>query len=167
MSQVAIEKIHGEGPESRSLFEEIGNIAERIRQRAFELFQRRGAGNGADVDDWLSAERELIWSPASDLIDKAGAFELQVAVPGFDAKDVNVTALPDAIVIRAETTHRHDKTEGDVRFCEFGERSLFRRFDLPAPINVDKVTANVDKGVLKLTAAKANVASEKKIPAAA
>jgi HSP20 family molecular chaperone IbpA len=31
---------------------------------------------------------------------------------------------------------------------------MFRRFDLPEPINVDKVTANLDKGVLQLIALK-------------
>jgi len=30
-----------------------------IRIRAFEIFVERGADHGADVDDWLQAEREL------------------------------------------------------------------------------------------------------------
>ena len=32
---------------------------EAIARRAYEIFERRGAGHGADVDDWLQAEREL------------------------------------------------------------------------------------------------------------
>jgi hypothetical protein len=32
---------------------------EDIAGRAYELFLLRGAGHGADVDDWLQAEREL------------------------------------------------------------------------------------------------------------
>jgi hypothetical protein len=31
---------------------------ERIRQRAYELFQARGGDDGHDMDDWLTAERE-------------------------------------------------------------------------------------------------------------
>ena len=42
-----------------------------------------------------------------------------------------------------------------VRFCEFGRKTIFRRFDLPEAINLDKVTADLNKGVLHLTAAKA------------
>jgi HSP20 family molecular chaperone IbpA len=42
-----------------------------------------------------------------------------------------------------------------VYFCEFGQKTLFRRFDLPEGINTDKVTANLDKGILQLTATKA------------
>ena len=31
---------------------------ERIRQRAFERYQQRGAEDGRDFEDWLEAERE-------------------------------------------------------------------------------------------------------------
>jgi hypothetical protein len=33
--------------------------AERIRQRAYELFQKRGGQHGFDIEDWLRAEAEL------------------------------------------------------------------------------------------------------------
>lgn len=32
---------------------------ERIAQRAYELYLSRGAADGAAMDDWLEAEREL------------------------------------------------------------------------------------------------------------
>jgi len=165
MSQVIVEKVHEDGEKSRSLFMRIGDLAERVRQRAFQIFQNRGSRDGNDLEDWLQAERELIWAPEADLVEKDGRFELQVAVPDFDAKEVRVAALPDSLVVSAESIHRHEKAGGDVCFCEFGERSLFRRIDLPAAINIDKVTANLDKGVLKLTAEKAQ--SGKRVTVAA
>ena len=30
-----------------------------IRQRAFEIYNERGGSDGADLEDWLQAEREL------------------------------------------------------------------------------------------------------------
>jgi len=30
-----------------------------IAQRAYEIYQNRGCSQGADLDDWLQAEREL------------------------------------------------------------------------------------------------------------
>jgi hypothetical protein len=33
---------------------------DRIAMRAYELYLARGAGDGAAMDDWLSAERELV-----------------------------------------------------------------------------------------------------------
>lgn len=32
---------------------------DRIAERAYELYVRRGGGDGRDLDDWLEAEREL------------------------------------------------------------------------------------------------------------
>jgi hypothetical protein len=32
---------------------------EKIRNRAHEIYQRRGEEPGRDLDDWLQAEREL------------------------------------------------------------------------------------------------------------
>jgi hypothetical protein len=32
---------------------------DRVAQRAYELYMARGCADGQDVDDWLSAEREL------------------------------------------------------------------------------------------------------------
>jgi len=32
---------------------------EEVRQRAFELYQRRGAEPGRELEDWLAAEAEL------------------------------------------------------------------------------------------------------------
>jgi HSP20 family molecular chaperone IbpA len=158
MSQIAVQRVREAGTQC-SLFEEMKNLAERVRQRAFEIFQNRAGQNGSDLDDWYQAERELIWTPESDLLEKDGKFEMQVAVTGYDPKDVHVTALPDAVLVTAESTHKHNKSDGDVCFCEF-QRSMFRRYDLPAPIDVDKVTANVDDGILKVTAAKAETQAQ-------
>jgi hypothetical protein len=33
--------------------------AEEIRQRAYEIYVRRGGAPGRDIDDWAAAEREL------------------------------------------------------------------------------------------------------------
>ncbi|MFA5794194.1 MAG: DUF2934 domain-containing protein [Candidatus Brocadiia bacterium] len=34
-------------------------LAEQIRQRAYELYQKKGQKNGNDMTDWLEAEREI------------------------------------------------------------------------------------------------------------
>lgn len=39
---------------------EPSNQEERIRCRAYELYEQRGAEDGHDMDDWLQAESELI-----------------------------------------------------------------------------------------------------------
>jgi hypothetical protein len=34
-------------------------LQERIRSRAYELYEQRGGNHGNDLDDWLQAEWEL------------------------------------------------------------------------------------------------------------
>lgn len=152
--QVAVEKLDEKKAGAASILDEIKKLSEQIRKRAFEIFEGRGGGDGFATNDWAAAERDLFRIPESELIEQEGKFEVEVSAPGFDAGEVKVTALPDALIVKATSTHKHDKTEGEVHFCEFGEKTLFRRFDLPTPINVNKVTANLDKGVLHLTAFK-------------
>jgi HSP20 family molecular chaperone IbpA len=154
MPQVAIEKLDGKNAADTSVVDEMKTLAERIRQRAFEIFEKRGAADGLAINDWLSAERDLFRIPESELVEREGKFEARVSAPGIDPSDVTVTALPDALIVQGSAVHTHEHSDGDVRFCEFDQRTLFRRFDLPERINVDQVTANLDKGVLQLTARK-------------
>ena len=35
------------------------DYGDRVAQRAYELYLARGAGDGRDFDDWLTAEREM------------------------------------------------------------------------------------------------------------
>ena len=155
MSQVAIYKCKNLEATSQPLLEQMEATIDSIRRQAFTIFQNRNGGNGSDLDDWLQAERDVVWSPASELVDDKKEFRARIALPGFDAKDIQVSAMPDALVIQADATHTHEGKSGNVRFCEFSENKLFRRLDLPAPVDVDKVTASMDKGILQVTAPKA------------
>lgn len=146
--------------EEQSLFDEI-------RRRAYGLFERRGCANGGDVDDWLAAEREMLSSPQAELTEKDGEFHVRVAVPGLDAKEIQVSAMPGYVVVKAGASHTGEKKEGEFHFSEFADRTLFRRIDLPAPIDIDKVKATLDKGLLLLTAEKAAKAKHEKLAVAA
>jgi len=155
MPNVAVEKVRDADAMRPSLFEPVLAIAEKIRRRAFEIFQGRGFADGSHLDDWLQAERDIIQSTEAELIEKDGKFCLRMAAPGFDAKDIHITAMPATLIVRAKARHQHEKNEGHVQFCEFGQKELFRALDLPAPINPDKVSASLDQGILQLTAEKA------------
>jgi len=155
MSNVAIQKCSDPEALPKTLWQRMNAITDEIRQRAFDLFEGRGRTIGMDLGDWLQAEREVVWSPASELVEKKDDFCARVAVPGFDAKDLEVTATPNELIVQAESTHTHEGKEGDVCLCEFSGRKLFRRLDLPSEIDVNKVTASLDKGILEIDAPKA------------
>jgi len=161
VSRVAITKCE---TAPQTLLERMEAITDSIRKRAFSLFQNREAGKGSAVDDWLQAERDVVLFPASELVDEGKEFKASIALPGFEAKDIQVSAMPDALVIEADANHTHEGKDGNVCFCEFSEKQLFRRFDLPESVDVEKVTASMDKGILHVMAPKATA---KEIAAAA
>ena len=43
----------------------LGNdgIRERVSSRAYELYERRGADHGCDLEDWAKAENEVLSPP--------------------------------------------------------------------------------------------------------
>ena len=153
MTRITINKCKDTNAAGHAL-ERAQAITDAIRRRAFDLSQSRDGNGGSDVEDWLRAERDTVCSPASELVDNDKEFQARVALPGFEAKDIEVSALPDALVIWAEVTHKHGGKNGSVLFCEFSEKQLFRRLALPAPIDDDKVSASVENGVLQVTAPK-------------
>jgi HSP20 family protein len=153
MAHVAVEKVNGSA-QSPSLANKLETLSGRIRQRAYEIFEHRGS-DGQALDDWLQAERGLIFAPESEVIEKDGKFEIRVAAPGFKAAETRVTVLPDAVIVAAESNHKHEENKENVHLCEFGSRNLYRRLELPTSINVDKVSASLEDGMLRITAQKA------------
>jgi HSP20 family molecular chaperone IbpA len=155
MPQVTIVKCNDSETIPQRLLEQLEAITDSIRKRAFNIFGNRKGWNSSHLDYWLQAEREVVLPAASELVDDEKEFRASIAAPGFDAKDIQVSAMPDALVIQAEASHTHEGESGAVCFCEFSGKNLFRRLDLPVSIDVDRVTAPVDKGILHITAPKA------------
>jgi HSP20 family protein len=164
MSQVAVKKVNDENKETLPVFSEIAKRFEAIGRRAFDLFEKRGRELGHDLEDWLNAEHELGW-PAAELSEKDGAYEIQIALPGFEPKEVEVTATPSEIVVHAATKQEKKGEKDNVLWTEFGSSDVYRRFEVPNSINVDKVTANIENGLLHIKAAQ--VSKPKEIPAKA
>ena len=52
ISKIAVNKVKEKGTESPALFEEMKSLTERVRRRAYELFQRRDKMDGPPFDDW-------------------------------------------------------------------------------------------------------------------
>lgn len=143
-------------PEKRvgSLFDELTEIERRVSKRAFEHFGHRGWIVGRDVDDWLQAERELLWRPCAELTETDDALRARLALAGMTPKDVEVEAEPDRLTVRAATKHEHRKEES-FHFCEFHQGNLYRSIVLPATVVPEKAKAEMKEGILTVTLPKA------------
>ena len=147
-----------------SLLEEQMEIERQLSRRAFGLFERRGWGRGRELDDWLEAEKELLWRPCAELTETAADLRLRVALAGLTPKDVAVQVEPDRVTVRASTTHEHRMEEGGFRFCEFHQGNLYRSIRLPAAVVPEKAKAEFREGILTVTLPKAKEPPRKKTP---
>jgi HSP20 family protein len=148
---------------SKSIFDEIERMQDRITRRAYEIFSENGGIFGRDIDDWLQAERELVWTPAVELTEKDSEFLLEVAAPGVNSKDLNIEVTADDILIKADVHHEHKEKEGEVHVCEFAHGNLFRSIHLPKKIDPEKVKAEFKNGMLTLKAPVVEEARAKKV----
>lgn len=146
-----------------SIAEQVERLHQRIAERAYALFRGRN-GVGADpFGDWLSAEQELVWKPATELREQDGTVTVLAALPGVEAKDIEVDVTPLDVVIKAGTTHSHTEDKGTVHRCEFVAGGAFRSIGLPKAIDTAKVKADYQNGMLRITAPVAAEAQTRRV----
>ena len=79
-----------------------------IARRAFELFEGRGGGHGHDVDDWITAELELLRPYRHDLKESAGAVVFHAELPcSFTPDQLNVSVEPRRLIVSGEIGRAH------------------------------------------------------------
>ena len=145
MSNIPVEKVREAAALPRPLLEEMESISASIRSKAYELFLMRGSNPGNDLEDWLQAERQLMWLPDTELSEKEKEFQVRIHLQGLEANDIHIIALPNSILLHAEPKSR--------------ESRFFQRLDFKAPVNPDRVTAKLDKGILQVVVPKVRAAS--------
>lgn len=137
---------------TQSIVDEVNDVRGQIARRAHEIFSENGGIPGSDLDDWLRAERETVWTPAVELREKTGVFKLSLAFPEFYAKDVEVRVTADDILVKADLRNKAPEEEETVHIHEFVSGRMFRAIHLPRKINPDKVQAHLKNGMLTITA---------------
>lgn len=92
------------------------------------------------------------WMPAVDVTETDTAMKMTVELPGIDQKDVHIELDGQVLTLRGEKVD--ERVEGDKKkdfYLEERSYGAFQRsFTLPPNIDVDKITASFDKGVLTL-----------------
>jgi len=124
-----------------SLGGEIGDLNERITKRAYEIFERRGRILGFELDDWLAAEKELVWKPSVQLTEKGNELVLVAALSGVDPKDIQIEATPEDLIIKGET-----------RPSESQSVSMWSSIHFPKKVSADHIKARFKNGILRIHA---------------
>jgi HSP20 family protein len=89
-------------------------------------------------------------SPAIDIHETDAAIELTAELPGLSQDDVEIEVREGRLTLRGQKNVSHDGS-GDLRISERSYGSFARTMMLPDTIDVEKITAEFDKGVLHVT----------------
>jgi len=89
--------------------------------------------------------------PALDVYEKDGKYIVELAVPGYEAKEIHAEVNAGALTISGSHVETTEKKTAKFYRKEMYRGSFTRTAALPQDIDPDKVDARVEKGVLTLT----------------
>jgi len=100
--------------------------------------------------------------PAVNIKDSADHFYVEVAVPGMEKKDFQISLKDNVLTISSEKRKEEEKQEGSYTRREYSYQSFSRSFTLPDGIvDSDKITAKYENGELQITIPKKEEAKPK------
>lgn len=103
------------------------------------------------------------WSPACDISEQAGAYLVEVDLPGLKESDINIEVKGKHLVLSA-LRKRESETKQDAGYrFERNFGSFQRTFSLPDDIEGEKIEAQYTNGVLTVALPKRQQAHPKKI----
>lgn len=102
-----------------------------------------------------------VWKPAVELQDEGDRLTLKAELPGMEAKDLDISVLKDAVVIRGEHRYENKSENNGVFHSEFRYGKFERAIALPVAVQNDKVEANFNNGILTLTLPKTEAAKNR------
>jgi HSP20 family protein len=134
-------------------FREFSTLQDRINR----VFRESYTGN---QDDSLTTSS---FAPAVDVYEDEHKVSLKIEVPGIEEKDIDVRVENNTLTVHGERKIEKEEKEENYRRVERQYGSFTRSFTLPQTVDTENVSANYDKGVLKITLPKKAEAKPKQI----
>ena len=103
------------------------------------------------------------FAPPVDVYEDEHNVTLKIEVPGIDEKDIDVRIENNVLTVHGERKFEKEEKEENFRRVERQYGSFTRTFTLPNTVDSEKVSANYEKGILKVTLPKRAEAKPKQI----
>jgi HSP20 family molecular chaperone IbpA len=137
---------------SDSIPDEIEEMRDRIRSRAYEIYQSKAEGCGHELDNWLEAERELIRKPPVELIEGDSALKVLMAVADVDSEEIGIAVSPEYLLVKTGKPNGQGETNGKAQESRFEAGGIFQLVSFSKPVDPKKAKAEFKDGVLHFTA---------------
>ena len=147
-----------EDKKSPQLFTGMNPLGDHFRREMDTLMSRFFGGaspyfpmeTAAQRTGFPSLDMTGAVSPAIDINETDAAIELTAELPGLGENDVEIELRDRRLTLRGQKNVTHDDG-GDLRISERSYGSFARTMTLPDTVDIDKITAQFDKGVLHIT----------------
>jgi HSP20 family protein len=116
---------------------------------ASEFFHDPFAGFGA-LDRWFGDFTPARFQPRIDVVDDGEALRVTAELPGVEREDLQTTIENGALVLRGEKKLDKRSEEKGCYRLERAYGAFMRTVPLPEDVDLEKVDAKFDKGVLTL-----------------
>jgi len=150
---ISVQKLRELADAGTRLRQEIQMLHDRISRKAYDVYQTRGAADGSSLDDWLRAEREVRWAPQEELQETDRAFHVMIGVSAVADETIEVTLLPEMIILRGASENGCDTQCGTDSY-EPSPKVLFRRIVFPSQIGTESAVIRLEADLLRESAAK-------------
>jgi HSP20 family protein len=103
------------------------------------------------------------WVPRAELLDSPDRITLRVYLPGIDAKDLDIEATRESIVISGDRPYQKPAEDRRYYWSEVNYGKFRRAFALPEAVVHDRIQADYRDGILTLTLPKVVTADKKTV----
>src|SRR5215510_14789513 len=86
------------------LVESLERIYDRVTHRAYEIVRGRGAIGTVDLEDWVTAEQQLLFKPKVRVEETDSQVTVTIWIGEVGLMDVDIVVTPDAMRIQAESS---------------------------------------------------------------
>ena len=114
-----------------------------------------------DMDSFWRRDFGFNVTPAIDIVEKDGAFEVTAELPGLDAKDIEVQLANGMLTIKGEKQEQKEEKTKDRYVSERRYGSFRRTLQVPGSVDAEKIEASYKSGVLTVTLPKSPEAQKK------
>ncbi len=118
-----------------------------LRERMNRLFEDAVSTARSEEKDMISSS----WAPAVDIYEDEKQLVLTAEIPGIDEKDVEIKIEDNTLSIHGERKLEKETKEENYHRIERAYGSFYRSFTLPNHIDQDKIQAEHENGVLKIS----------------
>lgn len=117
-----------------------------LREKMNRLFEDTFAVRGEEKDLMAST-----WTPSVDIYETENDVVLTAEIPGIEDKDIEIKIEDSTLSIKGERKLEKETKEENYHRIERAYGTFYRSFTIPHNVDQDKIQAEHENGVLKIT----------------